>query len=133
MQRRNFLRQAGLVSAAAVLGSRPAFAAAAPLPAGLQLYTLRDYIGKDVPGVLAKVARAGYKEVETYGYSQAGGFWGLTSAQFKAALAASGLTTSSGHYDLDSFLRTGSPEALLTYIEAAKACGQTYLVVPYIN
>lgn len=133
MQRRKFIQQAGLLSAVSVLSPPSLFAAPTPLKAGLQLYTLREYIGKDVPGVLAKVAKAGYREVETYGYRQDGGFWGLTAPQFKAALAASGLTTSSGHYDLDSFLRTGDQPALTAYIEAAKACGQTYVVVPYLN
>ena len=43
---------------------------------GLQLYTLRDQLPKDPKGVIAKVAAAGYKEVETFGYSKKGGFWG---------------------------------------------------------
>lgn len=35
---------------------------------GLQLYSLRNEIGKDVKGVIGKVATAGYKNIETYGY-----------------------------------------------------------------
>ena len=35
---------------------------------GLQLYTVRDAMAKDVPGTLARVAKVGYKEVEFAGY-----------------------------------------------------------------
>jgi len=35
---------------------------------GLQLYTVRDAMAKDVPGTLKRVAQIGYKEVEFAGY-----------------------------------------------------------------
>jgi sugar phosphate isomerase/epimerase len=35
---------------------------------GLQLYTVRDAMAKDVPGTLERVAQIGYKEVEFAGY-----------------------------------------------------------------
>ncbi|MBC6989557.1 sugar phosphate isomerase/epimerase family protein [Hymenobacter sp. BT491] len=133
MQRRTFLRQAGLLSALSLLEPGKLLASPSSLKVGLQLYTLRDYIGKDVKGVLTKVAKAGYQEVETYGYSKAGGFWGLTAKEFKAVLAANGLTTSSGHYEMNGFVRDGNQDALKTYIEAAKICGQTYVVVPHLD
>jgi sugar phosphate isomerase/epimerase len=34
---------------------------------------------------------------------------------------------------MDSFVRTGSPDVLNTYIEAAKASGQTYIIVPSLS
>lgn len=132
-QRRDFLKQVGLLSAISLV--RPGALAAAPLslPVGLQLYTLRDYIGQDVKGVLTKVAKAGYREVETYGYSKENGFWGLPAKEFAAVLKANGLTTSSGHYEMNSFMRDGNAEALRSYIEAARVCGQTYIVVPHLD
>ncbi|HEX8424715.1 sugar phosphate isomerase/epimerase [Hymenobacter sp.] len=133
MQRRNFLKQAGLLSALSLVAPRHLMAAPPALKIGLQLYTLRDYIAKDVKGVLAKIAKAGYQEVETYGYSKEKGFWGLTAPEFKAALTANKLTTSSGHYEMNGFVRDGNPEALNSYIEAAKACGQSYIVVPHLD
>jgi sugar phosphate isomerase/epimerase len=133
--RRDFVKQAGLLAAAAWV--QPAWAlAAAPAPkyqAGLQLYSLRDYIGQDVKGVLAKVAKAGYQQVETYGYSPEKHFWGLKPTEFKAVLAANGLTTPSGHYDLGDYLRTGNEALLAPTIAAAQACGQQYLLVPYLD
>jgi sugar phosphate isomerase/epimerase len=132
-QRRDFLKQAGLLSAISLMNPGLLLAAPSSLKVGLQLYTLRDYIGKDPKGVLAKVAKAGYQEVETYGYSKEKGFWGLSAKELKSALAANGLTTSAGHYGLDDFISGASQDSLKADIEAAKACGQTYVVVPSLD
>ena len=132
-QRRDFLKQAGLFSAAALVQPSLLRAAPAPLKIGLQLYSLRETIGQDVKGTLAKVAKAGYQEVETYGYSPEKYFWGLTPGEFKAALASNGLSTSSGHYDVGDFMRDGSEASLQAAIDAAKGSGQTYVIVPYLD
>jgi len=132
-QRREFLKQAGLLSAISLINPGQLLAAPSSLKVGLQLYTLREYIDKDPKGVLAKVAKAGYQEVETYGYSKEKGFWGLSPKEFKSVLAANGLTTSAGHYGLDDFLAGGSQDTLKACMEAAKSCGQTYVVVPSMS
>ena len=131
--RRDFVKQVGLLAAISCVQPELLLAAPAAYKAGLQLYSLRDYIDKDPKSVLAKVAKAGYQEVETYGYSPEKHFWGLKPTEFKAVLAANGLTTPSGHYDLGSYLRDGDEALLNTTIEAAKACGQQYLIVPYLD
>jgi len=61
-------------------------------PVGLQLYSLRDQFAKDVPGTLDQVRKFGIKYVET------AGTYGLTPAQFRAALDARGLRAVSGHF-----------------------------------
>jgi sugar phosphate isomerase/epimerase len=61
---------------------------------GLQLYTVRDIIDNDFAGTLAKVAAAGYKEVEPTSYAH------LTPAQVRAALDSAGLTAPSTHVAL---------------------------------
>lgn len=132
-QRRNFLKQASLLSAISLVRPETLFARPPALKVGLQLYTLRDYISQDVKGVLSKVSKAGYSEVETYGYSPESGFWGLKPKEFKAILADYGLTTSSGHYELNGFVRDGQAQTLKPYLEAAQACGQTYIVVPHLD
>jgi sugar phosphate isomerase/epimerase len=131
--RRDFLKQAGALAAVACAQPSLLLAAPAPLKIGLQLYSLRETIGADIKGTLAKIARAGYQEVETYGYSPEKHFWGLTPAQFKAALAANKLSTSSGHYEVGDFMRDGKASSLQPCIEAAKGCGQRYLIVPHLN
>ena len=132
-QRRDFLKQAGLLAAAAYAQPLNLLAAPAPTKVGIQLYSLRDYIGQDAKSVLAKVAKAGYQEVETFGYSAANGYWGMKPAEFKSVLAANGLSTPSGHYGLDSFFRDGSETDLNNIIAAARGCGQSYLVVPSLD
>ena len=131
--RRDFLKHMGLLSLAACTSPQLLTASASPVKIGLQLYSLRETIGQDVKQTLARVAQAGYQEVETYGYSPEKHFWGLTPPEFKAALAAQGLSTSSGHYDLGGFMSGEDEQQLQTAIAAAKGCGQTYVIVPYLD
>jgi sugar phosphate isomerase/epimerase len=130
--RRNFLVQAGVVSAAAMLAPQ-LLSAKGKTGVGLQLYSLRDQLPKDVKGVIANIAKAGYSEVETFGYSKQGGFWGLSAKEFSALLKANGLTTPSGHYGLDEYFGSGKMDQLNSYIEAALVTGQTYIIIPGIN
>ena len=130
--RRTFLTQAGILSAGMALA--PQLLSAKPTGrVGLQLYSLREYLPKDVKGVIGKVAAAGYKEVETYGYSKQNGFWGLSAKEFSSLLKANGLVTASGHYGMDEFFGTGKTDQLNSYIEAANATGQSHVIVPSIN
>ncbi len=131
--RRTFLAQAGLVSAAALLKPSLSLAAAPVKKVGIQLYTLRDQLPKDLKGAIAQVAKAGYQEVETFGYDMKSGFWGLNSKEFSSLLKSHGLTTASGHYDLNAFFKDGSRQQLDEYIKVAHTTGQTYLIVPSLN
>ncbi|HEY0175010.1 MAG TPA: TIM barrel protein, partial [Pedobacter sp.] len=130
--RRNFIKMAGLAAAGAAIA--PSFAFAAPAKTvGIQLYSLRVELPKDVHGTIAKIAEAGYKEVETFGYSVKDKFWGLDPKAFKKLLSANGLTAPSGHYGMDKFMTDGNAEELKTYIEAANTIGSSYIVVPYLG
>jgi sugar phosphate isomerase/epimerase len=132
--RRTFLTQAGLASAGLLMApSLLKAAAAATGKPGIQLYSLRDLLPKDVKGVIAKVAQAGFKEVETFGYNKNNGYWGLSSKEFSQLLKSHGLTTPSGHYGLDSFFRDGSRTDLDTFIDVAHVTGQEYIIVPSLN
>jgi sugar phosphate isomerase/epimerase len=130
--RRTFLTHAGLLTAGAM--AAPYLLSAKGInKVGLQLYSLRDQLPKDVNGVIAKVAAAGYKEVEPFGYSKEKGFWGLDAKTFDALLKSNGLTTPSGHYDMNRFFGSGNTDQLETYIEAANITGQSHVIVPSIN
>ena len=63
---------------------------------GLQLYSIRDSIKKDVPGAIAKVGKMGYKFVEASGYAD-GKFYNMQPAEFKALCAKNGMTILSSH------------------------------------
>jgi len=64
---------------------------------GLQLYSLRDQLAKDVPGSLARVHNFGIKYVEL------AGTYGLTPAAFKRQLDSAGLTPVSAHFAYEKF------------------------------
>jgi len=125
--RRTFLKQAGLAASATLL--IPSFAFnKANKNVGLQLYTLRDLLPKDVNGVIEKVAGAGYKEVETYGFAN-GKFWNLSIKEFKALLDANGLKAPSGHYGMDEFAKTGKTDKLKADIDSCAAIGGKYFTI----
>lgn len=130
--RRKFLTQAGLLGAGIILA--PAIAKAkTKAVAGLQLYTLREQLPKDVKGVIAKVAAAGYNEVELFGYSKDKGFWGLSATELSRLLKEHNLKTPSGHYNMDLLLSDGSFDEVDAAIEAAKTLKHRYVTLPYIN
>ncbi|HVW97264.1 MAG TPA: sugar phosphate isomerase/epimerase [Mucilaginibacter sp.] len=131
--RRKFLTQAGLLSAGLMVAPRLLSAKPGSKIVGLQLYSLRDQLPKDPKGVIAKVAAAGYKEVEPFGYSKQQGFWGMDAKTFSKVLKENGLTTPSGHFGLDEYFVHGKTNDLESYIEAANITGMTYVVVPSIN
>lgn len=132
--RRNFIKQTGLlVAGAAVIPSFACSMAPAKHGVGLQLYSLRDIIGKDITGIIEKVAAIGYKEVETYGYSAKGGFWGLDSKSFSSLLKQNGLKSPSGHFNMDGFIGGKESDELKSYIEAANALNSEYITVPWLG
>lgn len=128
MKRREFVQTASF--AAAGLLSLPSFMAVgkAKKGLGLQLYTLRDTIGKDPKGVLQKVASFGYKNLETYGYNN-GKIFGLDFPEFSKVVKDLGMRVISGHYGLGLIKGDTWKKA----IEDAKNAGQEFMVVPYIN
>ena len=63
---------------------------------GLQLYSVRDSIKKNIPGTISKVAAMGYKFIESSSYAD-GKFYGMTPADFKALCSANNLTILSSH------------------------------------
>lgn len=128
MKRREFVQTASF--AAAGLLSLPSFMAAgkAKKGIGLQLYTLRDTIGKDPKGVLQKVASFGYKNLETYGYNN-GKIFGLEFHEFSQFVKGLGMRVTSGHYGLSMIKGDTWQKA----IDDAKKAGQEFMVVPYIN
>lgn len=130
--RRIFIKQAGLAAAGVFLMPSLAFKPSKK-KIGIQLYTLREQLPKDVKGVIRKVADAGYTEVETYGYSLKDKFWGLDAHAFKALLSENGLKAPSGHYGIDHFIQTGNTEELKSYIEAANITGGSYITVPWLG
>ncbi|HRR93022.1 MAG TPA: sugar phosphate isomerase/epimerase [Bacteroidales bacterium] len=112
--RRDFIRLAGSGAAGAFLlaqsgctgtGAKAKKAAAAPDPKsfgiGLQLYTIRDEIFRDVPGSLKKVSDMGYKYVELAGYEN-GKFYGYEPAEFRKLVEDLGMEILSSHTQVEA-------------------------------
>jgi len=109
--RRNFLK----ISATGALGafalSQYAFKAASnPMsPAvdpktfgvGLQLYTIRDAMAKDVPGSLKMVSDLGYKYLELASYAN-GKFYGYEPNEFKKIVSDLGMEILSSHTQVEA-------------------------------
>lgn len=133
MQRRDFLTSLG---AASLLAPLATMAKLPPVPAkkiGLQLYTLRDNIGKDLIKTLEAVAKIGYKEVELAGYAD-GKFYGKSPSEFKKILSDLGLSVPSGHYTTGIINKT---KGTLTNdwsraMADAAELGQKYAVCAYL-
>jgi sugar phosphate isomerase/epimerase len=96
--RRAFLTTVGAGLSASALASRWTWAAGAPTiksplngPIGLQLWSLREYLPKDLPGTLARVRAMGFEVVEC------AGLWKHTLPEFRAALDTAGLRCTSAH------------------------------------
>ena len=132
IKRRDFLINSGLALGALAIAPSLAFNVKKK-NVGLQLYSLRASFPKDVKGVLEQVAKAGFTEVETYGYSVKNGFFGTSVKEFKTILSTNGLKNPSGHYDLGSLLKDGNTEVLKNTIEAANVLDNKYITIPWLD
>lgn len=130
--RRKFIINTSLITTA-VLAS-PSFAFSMnKKEIGLQLYTLRKELPKNVKLTLEKVAASGFTTVETYGYSIKEQFWGLSPHELKNILDQNNLKAVSGHYNLGNFLYDGNTDELIAAIQAAKVLNSEFLTVPWVN
>ena len=130
--RRRFLQQSGLLSAGLLTNSTDLLKTDKKV--GIQLYTLREAIVKDVKGVIAKVAAAGYKEVETFGLSAEQKFFGLTVKEFGELLTANKLTSPSGHYMPSKMLfENGDGDDVKKLCDVGNALGHKYIIIPYLE
>ena len=130
--RRRFLQQGGLLSAGLLTNSTDLLKTDKKV--GIQLYTLREAIVKDVKGVIAKVAAAGYKEVETFGLSAEQKFFGLTVKEFGELLTANKLTSPSGHYMPSKMLfENGDGDDVKKLCDVGNALGHKYIIIPYLE
>ena len=90
-------------------------------PVGLQMWSLREFLPKDLAGTLGKVRAMGFREVE------GAGLWNHTAAELKSALDTAGLRCQSAHMGFER-ARDDAPGALAE----AKALGASWVVCPWI-
>ena len=120
VNRREFLRGGALGAAAATACSNwgeKLLATPYGRPVGLQLYTLRNELARDLAGTLRKVADIGYEEVEIFD------FYGKNSVEMRKLLRDNGLSAPSAHYQTAQIRSSWDKQ-----IEYAKAIGLKYMV-----
>ena len=118
ISRRTFLGIAGAVPFAA-----RAFAAAKDVPVGLELYSVRDELAKDLKGTVTRVAKIGYKIVEFYSpYFD----WSMDQAKdVRRLLDDLGIQCRSTHNGTPSF----SPDGLKKAIDLNQTIGSRYIIM----
>ena len=120
--RRRFLHNSSLALAAMTCLRASASPARGPLgkPIGLQIYTVREAAGKDLPGTLKAIADIGYSEIELAGQPE------RSAAEMRTLLADCGLAVPSMHTNMRE-LQTSAQQR----IDYAKALGIEYLVCSF--
>lgn len=103
---------------------------------GIQLYTLRAVLPKELKAVLKELSTMGYKKVEGYTDSN-GHYFGIPPKKLKYTLDELGMTMVSEHVPLgiEDYYASESLPASLKYrleslIASAKELGQSYMVIP---
>lgn len=64
---------------------------------GLQLYSVKDVLEKDLKGTLEQISKMGFKEIESYPGSR-GHYYGMEPKEFSAMLNGMGLKLISSHF-----------------------------------
>ena len=133
LSRRRFLALTGLVPATllvssiagrAVAAPAPAPASARKLPIGLELYSVRGELVKDLPGTLRAVAKTGYEVVEFYSpyYSWTPAY----AKEVRALMDDLGLHCHSTHNHIESFT---PGEGMARAIELNQIIGARHLIM----
>jgi sugar phosphate isomerase/epimerase len=122
MSRIPFTRRSFLEAAAAAPLAR-ALRAATPVPVGLELYSVRNELAKDLPGTVRAVGAMGYQVVEFYApYYQ----WTAAYArEVRKVLDGSGLVCNSTHNSIASF----TPEGIRKAIDLNQILGARYIIL----
>ncbi len=102
---------------------------------GLQLWSVKDTIRKDVPSVLAAVGEMGYGFVETAGYGD-GKIYGMDPVEFKNLCESNGLDFLGAHTGQAIQSKEKWDELMAWWdvcIAAHKAAGVKWIVQPFMG
>ena len=126
MERKEFLKITGSLAVAGLVAKTGLASSTAENEKlknfGIQLWSVRDDLGKDPKGVLSKLASYGYKQIESFEGSK-GMFWGMTNKEFKAEMDKLGMRIIASHCDIGKDFEKKAGEAA--------AIGMKYLILPY--
>ena len=132
MKKREFIKQSAILSAGFFAMPKLAFENTPKI--GLQLYTLRDIIAKDVPGVFGQISKAGYSELEMFGLAAGNTFFGHPVKKISELLKENNLTSPSGHYMPEDFLfKNGNGDDVKNLCDVAHELGNQYIIIPWMS
>jgi sugar phosphate isomerase/epimerase len=118
INRRHFLKTTGTVVLGSVL--LPSYAHSRKIKnVGIQLYSVRKEMLEDPRGTLAKLAKIGYKELES-ARSAKGHYYGLTAKEIKKVAGDLGMKLRSGHVHIDKDWEKS--------VDEAAESGQDYVI-----
>lgn len=135
--RKEFLKTSSTLAAGLSLSGFPFVSCSSEKNAqqyAIQFYTVRKDLITDMDGTLAYLSKAGYSQVEVYGFKDVETYWGNKPAkEIKKALDAHQLTSPSGHYDMKGFFYEGNVDEWKQAVEAATILGNKYMVIPWLD
>ena len=90
---------------------------------GMQLWTVKNALGKDPQGVLKQLSDDGYKLIESFEGNK-GMFWGMSNTDFRKYMDELGMTIISSHCNTSKDFEKKAGDAA--------AIGMKYLLNPYV-
>jgi len=137
MKRRTFVKNSGLLLSASILPT-PLFSSVVKpkYKMGLQAFTIRDALAKDLIGSLKTVKTLGYEDLELYGFdAEQIAYYGYKARDFKNLLDDLGLTSSSCHYGFTDYVNASKADLskfVDTCITGALTLKNSYITWPWM-
>lgn len=153
VNRRNFLRQTGLIAATPLIASElwsctpsskteekstdsTATSSIISEPSvkdfGIQLWTVKEDMAKDPKGVLKSLASYGYKQIESF-QGDKGVFWGMSAKEFKATMDDLDMTIISSHCNENYTMKKSMEGEYKKLVDDAASIGMKYLINPFLG
>lgn len=153
LNRRNFLRQTGLLAATPLIVNQlwsctpsskteekntdsTATSSIISEPSvkdfGLQLWTVQEDMAKDAKGTLKSLASFGYKQIESF-QGDKGVFWGMTAKDFKTYMDDLGMNLISTHCNPDYTMKKETEKEFSKLVDDAASIGMKYLINPFLG
>jgi len=135
--RRIFLKNSAMaITAASILPGEMFASVTAKRIVGIQLYTVREAMGKDPAGTLKKLSEMGYRYVEHANYVDRK-FYGYGAKEFKSLLDSLKLKMLSGHTRMDpkhwDAGKKDFSDSWKQTVEDAAIVGQQYVISPSMD
>jgi sugar phosphate isomerase/epimerase len=130
MERRHFLKQVGLGVSALSISPFLNSCSKGISDFGIQLWTVKENMAKDPKATLTAIAKAGYKQIESF-TGDKGIFWGMEPTEFKKFITDLGLEMISSHVDAAYTQKILSSYNFKKLVDQAASVGVKYMINPF--